>query len=216
MSRFLLGKTAPPALPIPPPSPLKGFLDALNNVLRLFFNGISSSVNNLVGDNGGRFLQSPNGLFFDTGDQALAAVNTAQPVRFNQTYLDNGVSINGATSSEITVQYSGVYLFTFTGQLRSGSGSNKLVFLWLNRNGTDIGYSAREYSISGSGKELEINWSFIIDMQAGQYMQMRWTGNNIDLSLDAVAPTSPHPGISSAVVAVTYVSALPEALPTLP
>jgi hypothetical protein len=216
MNRNLLSKTAPPALPSAPVSPLKGFMDALNNVLRLFFNGVSSNVNTVVGENGGRFLQVPNGLFFDIDDQPLGAVNTAQPVRFNQTYLDNGVSINGATLSEITTQYSGVYNFQFTGQLRSGSSSNKLVFLWIARDGVDIGYSAREYSISGSGKELEINWNFSIDMQAGQYIQLRWAGDNIDLSLDAVAPASPHPGISSAVVSVTFVSALPEALPTPP
>lgn len=216
MSRQVLNKVAPPALPVAPPSPLKGVMDAMNNVLRLFFNGLAGGFNTLVGDNGGRFLEVPNGLFFDIADQPLGAVNTAQPVRFNQTYLDNGVSINGATLSEITTQYSGVYNFQFTGQVRSGSGSSKLVFLWIARDGVDIGYSGREYNVSGSGKELEINWNFSIDMQAGQYIQLRWAGDDIDLLLDAVDPASPHPGISSAVLAVTYVSALPESLPTPP
>jgi hypothetical protein len=216
MNRNLLGKTAPPALPVSPASPLKGFMDSLNNVLRLFFNGLAGTINNLVGENGGRFLQSPNGLFFDILDQPLGAVNTAQGVQFRETYLTNGMEINGGAKTEITVLYSGVYNFQFTAMLRSGSGSGKIAFLWIARNGTDIGYSTREYSISGSGKELEINWSFIIDLQAGDYIELKWAGNNIDLSLDAVAPTSPHPGISSAVVAITFVSALPETLPTPP
>jgi hypothetical protein len=216
MNRNLLGKTAPPALPVAPPSPLKGFMDGLNNVLRLFFNGVGSSVNALIGENGGRFVQAPNALFFDILDQPLGVVNTAQAVRFREPYLTNGFEINGGSNTEITALYSGVYNFQFTAQLRSGSGSSKLVFLWIARNGTDIGYSAREYSISGSGKELEISWSFIIDLQAGDYIELEWTGNDIDLSLDAIAPTSPHPGISSAVVAITFVSALPEVLPILP
>ena len=216
MNRNLLGKTSPPALPVAPPSPLKGFMDALNNVLRLFFNGVSSAVNALIGDNGGRFLQAPNGLFFDILDQPLGAVNTAQAVRFREPYLTNGFEINGASNTEITALYSGVYNFQFTGQLRSGSGSGKLVFLWIARGGVDIGYSAREYSISGSGKELEISWSFSIDLQADDYIELKWAGDDIDLSLDAVAPTAPHPGVSSAVVAITFVSALPETLPTPP
>ena len=216
MNRNLLGKIAPPALPVSPTSPLKGYMDALNNVLRLFFNGISSATNALIGENGGRFLQSPNGLFFDILDQPLGAVNTAQAVQFREPYLTNGFEINGGSNTEITALYSGIYSFQFTAQLRSGSGSSKLAFLWIARNGTDIGYSAREYSISGSGKELEISWSFIIDLQAGDYIELEWTGNDIDLSLDAVAPTSPHPGVSSAVVAITFVSALPETLPTPP
>jgi hypothetical protein len=216
MSLRLLGKVPPPALPIAPPSPLKGFMDALNNILRLFFNGLGSSFNTLIGENGGRFLQTPNALFFDTGDQALGAVNVGQPVRFNQTYLDNAITINGLTTSQITVEYSGIYNIQFTGQLRSGSGSGKLAWLWIARDGVPITYSGQEYSISGSGKELQIEWSFIIDIQAGSYIELYWSGNDIDLSLDHVDPTAPHPGIASAVVAVIYVSALPEVLPVLP
>jgi hypothetical protein len=91
-----------------------------------------------------------------------------------------------------------------------------LVFVWLRRNGTDVGYSAREYSVSGSGKELEINWSFNIDLQAEQYIQIMIAADSTDLRLDFVAATSPHPGISSAVVAVSFVSILPDPLPILP
>jgi hypothetical protein len=210
-------KVQSPALPLPPAdNPVSGYLGSLNNITRLFFNQLANSVNLLTGTNGGVFISNPNGLFFDTADQPIAIVNTAQPVRFNQTYLNNGVSINGATTSEITVANSGVYNFQFTGQLRSNSGASKILFVWLNRNGTNVGYSTREYSISGSGKELDILWSFNIDLLAGQYIQVIIAGDSTDLSLDAVAATSPHPGISSAVVAVTFVSALPETLPILP
>jgi hypothetical protein len=210
-------KVQSPALPVAPQqNPIRVYLDDLNNILRLFFNQIANTLNLLTGDTGGVFISSPNGLFFDTGDQAIAAVNVAQPVRFNQTYLNNGVVINGATTSEITVTYSGIYNFQFTGQLRSTSGSSKVVFVWLRRNGTNVGYSAREYSVSGSGKELEINWSFNIDLQAEQYIQIMIAADSTALQLDTVAPTSPHPGIASAVVAVSFVSALPAILPVLP
>jgi hypothetical protein len=70
--------------------------------------------------------------------------------------------------------------------------------------------------VSGSGKELEINWSFNIDLQAGQYIQIMVAADSTALQLDTVAPTAPHPGISSAVVAVSFVSALPAILPVLP
>jgi hypothetical protein len=192
------------------------YLDDLNNILRLFFNQIANTLNLLTGDNGGVFISSPNGLFFDTGDQAIAVINTAQPVRFNQTYLNSGISINGVTTSEITVANSGIYNFQFTGQLRSTSASSKILYVWLNRNGTNIGYSTREYVIAGSGNSLEIAWNFNIDLQAGQYIQIIIAGDSTNMSLDTVAPTSPHPGISSAVVAVSFVSALPAILPVLP
>jgi hypothetical protein len=215
-NKYLIGKVQSPALPVAPVSPLRVYLDDLNNIIRLFFNKISNSVNLVTGSNGARFIDTPNGLFFDTGDQAIEDVNVAQPVRFNQTYLSNAVTINGLTTSEITVTYSGVYNFQFTGQVRSTSGSSKLIFVWLRRSTVDVGYSAREYSVSGSGKELEISWNFNIDLQAGQYIQIMWAADDADLQLDTVAASSPHPGIPSAVVAVTLVSTLPDPLPTLP
>lgn len=215
-AKYLVAKVQPPALPVAEAGPLKQFLDMLNNVLRLFFNRVAGSVNLLTGNNGGRFLDKPNGLFWDNADQALAVVNTAQPIRFNQTYLNNGMYINGATTSQITTTYSGIYNFQFSGVLRSNSASSKTVFIWIRRNGTDVGYTTREYLISGSGGVLEINWNFNIDVQAAGYIQLMWTGNDIDLALDAVVPTSPHPGIPSAVIAVTFVSVLPENLPTPP
>lgn len=215
-AKYLVAKVQPPALPVAEAGPLKQFLDTLNNVLRLFFNRVAGSVNLLTGNNGGRFLDKPNGLFWDNADQALAVVNTAQPIRFNQTYLNNGMYINGATTSQITTTYSGIYNFQFSGVLRSNSASSKTVFIWIRRNGTDVGYTTREYLISGSGGVLEINWNFNIDVQAAGYIQLMWTGNDIDLALDAVVPTSPHPGIPSAVIAVTFVSVLPENLPTPP
>lgn len=214
--RYLISKIQPPALPIAPETPLRVYLNDLSNILRLFFSRAANSINLLTGSDGGRFIDSPNGLFWDNADQTLTAVNVGQPVRFNQTYLDNGMVINGPTTSQITMTYSGIYNFQFNAMLRSSSASSKIAYIWINRNGTDVGYTAREYSISGSGGLLEINWNFNIDVQAGQYIEIVWTGDNSNLALDAIAPTSPHPGVPSAVIAVSFVSVLPDVIPTPP
>ena len=215
-NKNLLGKLQIPALTQPGMAYNKGVFDQLNNTIRLFFTQVANIANAVIGTAGARFVDTPNGLFWDDDDQPLDTINVGQPVRFNQTYLDSGMSINGSTTSEITVEFPGIYNFQFTGQVRSNSGSSKIVYVWIARNGTAIGYTTREYSVTGSGKELEIAWNFSMDLQAGQHIQIMWTGNDIDLSLDAVAATSPHPGIPSAVVTVTYVSPLPETLPTPP
>jgi hypothetical protein len=214
--RYLINKIQPPALPVAPQTPLRGYLDDLNNILRLFFARAANNINLLTGSDGGRFIDSPNGLFWDNADQTLAAVNVEQPVRFNQTYLDNGMSINGPSTSQITLTYSGVYNFQFNAMLRSTNSSSKTAYIWIKRNGTDIGYSAREYIISGSNAILEINWNFNIDVQAGQYIEIMWAGSDTNLTLDAIAPTSPHPGVPSAVIAVMFVSVLPDVIPTPP
>ena len=216
IERYLVNKIQPPALPVAQAGPLRTYLDDLNNILRLFFARVSNNVNLLTGSDGGRFIDSPNGLFWDNADQTLAAVNVGQPVRFNQTYLNNGMTIDGATTSEVTMTYSGIYNFQFSAMLRSTSGSSKTAYIWIKRNGTDIGYSTREYIISGSNAILEINWNFNIDVQAGQYIEIMWAGDNTNMTLDAIAPTSPHPGVPSAVIAVMFVSVLPDVIPTPP
>ncbi len=57
MAQRLVQKVQAPALPVPKDSPLKQYLDDLNNILRLFFNLLTNAVNNVVGEFGGAFLE---------------------------------------------------------------------------------------------------------------------------------------------------------------
>ena len=220
MAERLVQKVQPPALPIPKAGPLKQYLDDLNNILRLFFNLLANAVNNVFGELGGRFIDVPNALYFSTVDQPIAVVNTAQVITFNQTYLQSGFSINGASNSQITATYSGVYNFQFIGQLSSGSASAKNIYLWITRNGIDLGYTAREFVLQGSGEIDEVIWNFNLDLAAGEYVEMTWVSNDIDVTMatvpPAVSPATPHPGVTSAVLTVNFISALPEVRPTPP
>ena len=216
MAERLVQKVQTPALPIPRPGPLKHYLDDLNNILRLFFNLLANAVNNVFGELGGRFIDVPNALYFSTVDQPIAVVNTAQVITFNQTYLQSGFSINGASNSQITAIYSGVYNFQFTTQIVSGSASSKTIYLWISRNGTDLGYTAKDVILSGSADVNEATWNFNLDLAAGEYVEMKWSSDDIDASLNSEAPASPHPGVASAVVTINFISALPEVRPTPP
>jgi len=212
----LVQKVQSPALPIPKETPLKQYLDDLNNILRLFFNLVANAVNNVFGELGGRFIDVPNALYFSTVDQPIAAVDTAQVVTFNQTYLESGFSINGASNSQITAIYGGVYNFQFTTQIVSNSASAKTVYLWISRNGTDLGYTAKDVILSGSADVNEATWNFNLDLAAGEYVEMKWSSDDIDASLNSETPASPHPGVASAVVTINFISALPEVRPTPP
>ena len=209
-------KLQAPALPVPADSSVRGYLSDLNNILRLFFNRAANNINLVTGNDGGRFIDSPNGFFFDNADQTIATINVAQPVRFNQTYLNNAETIDAATTLKLTATYSGVYSVQFTGQARSSTAGAKVLLVWLNLNGTNVGYSTREYTVVGSGVALALSWNFNIVILAGQYIQIMLAADSTDVRLDAVAATSPHPGIASAALAVTFVSILPDPVPTTP
>lgn len=185
-----------------------------NNVLRLFFIRLMGVLSSLFGPAGARFVDAPNGLFFSTADQTLAATNTGYAVTFNNTYLNNYLSV--VDSSKVTAVYGGIYQFQFSGQIKSTNASPKDVFLWMKRNGTTIGYTTHQYTIEGSDNHTNINWNFSIDLSSGQYLQFFWGATDTAVTLETTVATTPHPGIPSAVVSVTYVAPLPDTLPTPP
>lgn len=185
-----------------------------NANLRTFFIRVSNVFRALFGTAGVQHLDSPNGLFFSTADQTLAATNTKYDITFNQTYLANSVSVVDTT--KITCAVGGVYNFQFSAQAKSNSSSAKQIYLMINRDGTDINYTTRQNTLSGSDKHMSINWNFSIDVQAGSYIKLRWAADSTDITLEASAATSPHTGIPSGVLAVNYVAPLPVTLPTPP
>ena len=185
-----------------------------NGSLRLFFVRLMSNLRALFGPAGARFIDSPNGLFFSTADQTLAAVDTKYDISFNQTYLNNSVSV--VDSTKITCAIGGIYNFQFSAQAKSNSSSAKQIYLMINRDGTDIGYSTRQNTLSGSDEHMSINWDFSIDVPANSYVKLRWAGDSTGLTLEATTATTPHTGIPSAVLAVSFVAPLPLTLPTPP
>lgn len=214
-NRFVKG-TQVPALQKAPPGPLREYLDQMNGTLRTYFTALSSGVNSILGSFGMQFIEASNGFFYSDADQPLDTINVAQNVTFSDTYLNNGITLGGGDSSEITVTYSGIYSVQFSGQIASSSASDKVVWVWIARNGTDMGFSTRAYSIEGAGKLIEITKDFVLDLEAGDMIQILWSGDDADTELSATAAAGPHPGISSAVLAIHLVSALPATLPAFP
>jgi len=206
-----------PALPdLPSPSPVysSAYFNQFNGGIRTFFIKLLGNLQALFGPAGARYIDAPNGLFFSTQDQTLAAINTKYDVTFNQTYLSSNVSV--VDSTKITCAIGGIYNFQFSAQAKSNSSSAKQIYLMINRDGTDIGYTTRQNTLSGSDQHMSINWNFSIDVSSGSYIKLRWAGDSTGLTLEQTAATSPHTGIPSAVLAVNYVAPIPKTLPTPP
>jgi len=183
-------------------------LDQFAYALRLYFNRLDSSLADLANPRGSSLLNSPCALYYSTVDQTAAAINTAYPFEFENTYFENGMTINGGSNSQITVDKAGIYNFQFTGMLQSGSASAKDAWIWIRRNGTDIGYSGVPVTNDINNGQTELNFSFMIDVEAGGYIEIMWATTDTNLFFDAEAPSSPYPGHSSGVMAVTFVSNL--------
>lgn len=215
---FLSELNAPisPNLPLAPLQFDSRYQDGLNSVLRLYFNRLDNVFQSLLGPNGGQYLGCPNGLFFNTVDQTFAAANTAYPVVFNATYLNNAIALQTSSTSRVEVSVSGVYNFQYSGQLLSTNSSAKNVYIWIKRNNINIGYSTHAYTLSANNEYVEISWNFNIDLAAGEYLELEIATTDTNVRLDAMAATSPHPGIPSSVLAVNFIAPIPDPRPTPP
>jgi hypothetical protein len=185
-----------------------------NGILRMFFVRLMSNLRSLFGPAGTQFIDSPNGLFFSTQDQTLAATNTGYAITFNNSYLNNAISV--VSSSRITCTVGGIYCFQLSAQVKSTNSSSKQIYLWIKRDGTNIGYSTRQLTLSGSDNHMPMNWSFNIDVSKDSYIELIWAASDTGVTIETTSATSPHTGISSAVLAVSFVAPLPMTLPTPP
>jgi hypothetical protein len=203
-----IDQVEPPALPLAPDGYDRPFVDQQSNVLRLFFRRLTNIVTTLTStEDGGKFLYMPRGLFYSTADQTAASINTGYPVEFENTYIGNGISIEGADNTQITVSADGVYNFQVTLQLEHNNSSAATLWTWINKNGTDQSYGGQKNTIKGND-DIAVHWNFSIDLTAGQYIEMYWATSDTQLNLHTEAATAPHPGLPSAVVAVSFVSNL--------
>ena len=214
MTRLL--SPATPNLPLADEAYSRYYQDQLNSVTRLYFNQLRNVAAQLVGPNGGQYIDCPNGLFFNTADQTYALADTAYPVVFNATYLTNAVALVSGSTSQIGVSIPGVYNFQFTAQLLSTNSSAKTAYIWISRNNVDIGFSTRAITLASNNEYAEVNWAFSIDLDAGEYVELRTSTTNTDIEMHSSAAVSPHPGIPSSVMTVSYVSPLPVPRPTPP
>lgn len=213
---MFLRKVASPNLPVAREDYTRLYQEQFNNILRLYFNQLDNNVNAVIGVNGGQYVDCPNGLFFDLGTYSPAAINTGYPLEFKATYLSNAVRI--VDDTKITVDIAGVYNFQYSSAVTSTNASLKTVWVWIRRNGTDVGYSTNEYTISGSGTDTIISWQFNIDLDVGEYIEMVWGADNTNVQIATTPPTppAPHPGIPANVIAVNFIAPLPDPRPTPP
>jgi len=203
-----VAKVAAPALPLAQDNYNRSVTDQFNNILRLFFRRLTNVINEILStEDGGKVLYMPRGLFYSTTGQTAVATNTGYPVEFENTYIGNGTSIGGVDNTQITVAADGVYNFQVTLTTQHTNSSNVTIWTWINKNGTDVSYGGQKQTIKGNGDQA-IYWNFSIDLTAGQYIEMYWATSDTALSLHTEAATSPHPGVPSTIVAVSFVSNL--------
>lgn len=202
MSREL-APLAPPALPEAGRDYSIGFFTQYSNVLRLFFQRLSSVINTLVGRDGGTLIEFPSGAFYDLTTQTIAVINTAYPVTFNNVSERRVVL---ASSSRVTVSTPGLYRIEFTGQLSKVAAGAAVARLWLRKNGADVAGTALAQTVTGGGVTDSVAGQYLISLVEDDYVELTWAANSTGVTLQTTAAAAPVPALPSVILNSTYVS----------
>lgn len=203
---------AVPNLPLGTQQYERRYQDQFTNILRLYFNQLRNSLTELLGNTGGRYIDFPYGAFSSFTSQSTT-VNTATLMTLSTTDFSNTVSID---NSKITVENAGIYNLQFSVQVQNLSNAPHDLFIWLKQNGTDVAGSTGKLGLPARKNPGDPfhdikGWNYFLSMNANDYVQIYWSTNTADITIQtyAASGTPTKPSTASVVATLSFVSALP-------
>ena len=142
------------------------------------------------------------GSFDSTVDQTLALADTATPITVSNTLLAQGVSL-GTPASRIVVAQAGFYQVDASYQIKSSNASAKTVYFWISKNGTNVPYTTRAYTLKANGDTRPVSLTYHVSLHAGDYIEMRWAATDAAVVLEALSGLGFAPEVPSALLYVT-------------
>jgi hypothetical protein len=138
-------------------------------------------------------INYPYGTFYTNTDQ-LIGVNTPTVVNnwiqadVNKAYLDSG---------KLYVEETGDYFVQFSCMFTKTSANTGTANMWFRKNGEDVPDSNTRITLAGSDSEITMTVSLILDLDAGDYIQLVASANstNTYLSHDAAGIGPAVPGV---------------------
>ena len=143
----------------------------------------------------------------DTTDQTIAAINTAYPIKFNTVDIAHGITVesDGSNPTRITASQAGLYMVSVSNQYTSTNASAQNIQTWLRQNGTDIASSNSYLTIANNGATAIFATSYIVSMQASDYLQIMWASDSTNVSINNIPATAYSPAAPSTIVTVTQI-----------
>lgn len=172
-----LDAPAVPALPVAPQMYAQTWGSSTLNVIRLYFNLLTSTLRRLLGPLGGRYLAFPHGSFYDTTSQYDGSTTIPYAIRLNTTAMNNGISIEnrefvGTGSIALTVM-------TITGvtsgrlypsMVLSGTGVTAGTYVYLQLSSTAAPVATPTWVSGGAIGATTVVLSSVIGVEERQFI----------------------------------------------
>lgn len=145
------------------------------------------------------------GQFSRTTSATPAAANTAYPITWNATIISEGLSLTGSPTTRLTAAHSGLYNFAARIQFSTSNSNLKSGWMWLRKNGTDIGDTTVIGTLKDSGGYLVLQLNDFVSLGVNDYVELMFAVDDTGLAPTAVAATAFAPAAAAAHVAITQV-----------
>ena len=140
------------------------------------------------------------GQFESLKDQTATSANVAYVVDFDTASgFNTGITI--ASSTNITVAASGVYLATTSIQFYNGNTNDHNATFWFRRNGSNVINSGSVVTVPklADGGHMMSEISIMQSLTANDYVQLVWQTTDVDVKLDYSAASGAIPAIPSVI-----------------
>lgn len=136
-----------------------------------------------------------HGQFFSTLNPTFAA-NTPTAIQLNNTDTATTSGISIVSNSQITFSKTGQYKISYSCNLQVGaSGNNHYMVLFLRKNGTgsgstgNINNTTHRYLTTGNSYTIRISGENLVDVTAGDYIELMCAMTSTNLSLTFIPAT---------------------------
>lgn len=147
------------------------------------------------------------GAFSDYNDHVLVSAGAAKVMTFGTTDEANGVSV--VSGSRITFAYPGTYSFIWSGQFENANVADQDAQIWLRKNGANVTGTTGVISVpakhGGTNGHVLAGWNFVFTVVAGDYMELVWTADSTDVTIQTLPAAGVYPSTASLIATVTQV-----------
>lgn len=152
-------------------------------------------------------MEGGHAKFIRTTDQTAASANTAYSITYAAPTNKYKIDRDTTNNERIVFEEKGEYLLNFTAEITSSSASDVKFYFWPSKNGTNLSNLTVIKTIHNNGGILTASRSFLLELDADDYIEMKWAVDSTSGSLNASAATAFAPASPSSTLAITRIHA---------